>query len=157
MNFENFYDVESSVILASRPVQRVEDVFPTEKIIWTMDEKYDIVYSRGDRLILELYALGEEESKLGYYFPGVGFQIEYQWGEVWSKPRDWMPIVGKVSDRVAVAIGMGDQGIIMSWLSGKKMPTILDGKGDWFSEMTSPRRFDLANRNGAEILKGVGV
>lgn len=157
MKFEDNYDVESSVILASKPTNRVKDAFPTEKIIWSMEEKYDIVYPRGDRLILELYGLGEEESKLAYYFPGVDFQTEHQWGEVWAKPRDWMPIVGKVSDRVAVVIGMGDQGIIMSWLSGKKMPMIMEGKGDWFSEMTSPQRFKSGEKNGGEGRLGGGA
>jgi gamma-glutamylputrescine oxidase len=139
--FENHFEIESSVILASQPTDRVDDVFPTEKIIWTMEDKYDIVYPRGDRLILELYALGDEDKRLAYYFPGVEFTIEHQWGEVWSKPPDWIPILGKVRKNVAVAIGMGDQGIIMSWLSGSKMPRILDGKGDWFTSMASPQRF----------------
>lgn len=141
LGLENHFDTEGSVILASAPTGSVKEVFPEEKILWTMDEKYDIVYPRGDRLILELYALGDEEAKLKRYFPGIDFQTDQIWGENWSKPRDWMPIVGKVSKRTAVAIGMGDQGIIMSWLSGKKMPGILEGKTDWFTEMTSPQRF----------------
>ncbi len=138
---ENNFDTEGSVILASTPTPRVKDVFPEEKILWTMEEKYDIVYPRGDRLILELYALGEEEAKMKKFFPGVEFITDHIWGENWSKPSDWLPILGKVSNRVAVAKGMGDQGIIMSWLSGKKIPGILEGKADWFTEMTSPQRF----------------
>ncbi len=143
---ENNFDTEGSVILASTPTSRVKDVFPEEKILWTMEEKYDIVYPRGDRLILELYALGEEEAKMKKFFPGVEFTTDQIWGENWSKPRDWLPILGKVSNRVAVAKGMGDQGIIMSWLSGKKMPGILEGKADWFTEMTSPQRFGPIGR-----------
>jgi glycine/D-amino acid oxidase-like deaminating enzyme/nitrite reductase/ring-hydroxylating ferredoxin subunit len=141
---ERHFEFESSVILASRPTERVKDVFPTEKILWSMEEKYDLVYPRGDRLILELYALGQEQSKLSYYFPGVDFTMEHQWGEAWAKPPDWIPIVGKVSNHVWVAVGMGDQGIIMSWLSGSKMPMLIEGKSDWFTEMASPQRFGTA-------------
>jgi len=74
--------VESSVILASQPTSRVSEAFPEEKILWTMDEKYDIVYPRDDRLILELYELGEEEAKLNDYYPGLDFKIEQQWGDI---------------------------------------------------------------------------
>lgn len=138
---ENHFEIEGSVILSSQPTDKVADVFPEEKIYWSMEDKYDLVYPRGDRLILELYALGEERSKIAYYFPGVDFQIDKQWGESWSKPADWVPIVGKVADHVTVAKGMGDQGIIMSWLSGSKIPMILKGGGDWFTKMASPQRF----------------
>ncbi|MDA4118986.1 MAG: FAD-binding oxidoreductase [Thaumarchaeota archaeon] len=138
---ENHFELESSVILASEPTRKVRDVFPEEKIFWSMEEKYDLFYPRGDRLILELYALGEEKAKLAYYFPGVEFKTERQWGEAWSKPSDWIPIVGKVSEHVTAAIGMGDQGIIMSWLSGSKIPMIINGGSDWFTEMASPTRF----------------
>jgi gamma-glutamylputrescine oxidase len=141
LGMENHFELESSVILASSPTKRVHDVFPEEKIFWTMEEKYDLFYPRGDRLILELYALGEEEAKLAYYFPGVEFRTEQQWGEAWSKPPDWIPIVGKVSEHVTSAVGMGDQGIIMSWLSGSKIPMIINGGSDWFTEMASPSRF----------------
>ena len=141
MGLEDHYDTEGSVILASAPTKRTKEVFPEEKILWTMEEKYDIVYPRGDRLILELYSLGDEDAKLGRYFPGIEFATDQTWGENWSKPRDWIPIVGKLSNRTASAIGMGDQGIIMSWLSGKKMPGILEGKEDWFTTLASPRRF----------------
>ncbi len=138
---DTHFDVESSVILASQPTERVPEAFPQEKIIWSMEEKYDIVYPRGDRLILELYGLGEEERKLAYYYPGLEFEVQQQWGDIWAKPPDWMPIVGRVRKKVAVAIGMGDQGIIMSWLSGKNIAGVLEGAGNWFTEMASPSRF----------------
>jgi glycine/D-amino acid oxidase-like deaminating enzyme/nitrite reductase/ring-hydroxylating ferredoxin subunit len=144
LGLERHFELESSVILASKSTDRVDDVFPEEKIYWSMEEKYDLVYPRGDRLILELYALGDEKEKLAYYFPGVDFQVEQQWGETWAKPQDWIPMVGKVAKHVTVAIGMGDQGIIMSWLSGSKIPMLLEGKGDWFTEMASPSRFSTA-------------
>ena len=79
---DSYFDVESSVILASQPTSRVSEAFPEEKILWTMDEKYDIVYPRDDRLILELYELGEEEAKLNDYYPGLDFKIEQQWGDI---------------------------------------------------------------------------
>jgi glycine/D-amino acid oxidase-like deaminating enzyme len=143
LGLENHFDTESSVILASQPTDKVGDIFPEEKIIWTMDDRYDIVYPRGERLILELYSLGEEDSKMNKYFPGVGFKTDQIWGENWSKPRDWLPILGRVSKRTAVAVGMGDQGIIMSWVCGKKIPGILEGESDWFTESTSPSRFGV--------------
>ncbi|MBI3859593.1 MAG: FAD-binding oxidoreductase [Thaumarchaeota archaeon] len=148
----DYFDVESSVILASKPTPRVRDVFPEEKIFWSMEDKYDLVYPRGDRLILELYALGEEEEKLRYYFPGVEFELEKQWGEAWAKPRDWFPIVGRLEEDVFAAVGMGDQGIIMSWLTGLKIPGILEGKGDWFADMSSPARFGIG-KEGREVLR----
>ena len=150
LGLEHHFDTEGSVILASRPTDKVKEVFPEEKIIWTMDDKYDIVYPRGDRLILELYSLGDEDSKMNKYFPGAGFETDQTWGENWAKPRDWLPILGRVSKRTAVAVGMGDQGIIMSWVCGKKIPGILEGKSDWFTESTSPSRFGVGgSRNNA--------
>jgi glycine/D-amino acid oxidase-like deaminating enzyme len=141
-DFENHFDIESSVILASQPTGRVREVFPTEKIVWSMEEKYDIVYPRGDRLILELYALGDENEKLAFYYPGIRFDIEQQWGDIWAKPSDWRPIVGKVGQNFSVAIGMGDQGIIMSWVTGKNIQAVLEEKSNWFTQMASPDRFE---------------
>lgn len=143
MGFEDHYEIESSVILSSQRTDRVKDVFPVEKIFWTMNERYDMFYPRRDRLIIELYALGEEEQKIADYFPGIPFTIEHTWGECWAKPLDYLPIMGKVSKRTAVSIGMGDQGIIMSWLCGSKMPSIFAGKSDWFTESASPQRPSL--------------
>ncbi|QQG48558.1 MAG: FAD-binding oxidoreductase [archaeon] len=136
-------ETEGSVIIASTPTNRVPDVFPEEKIYWTMEEKYDLFYPRGDRLILELYQLGEEEEKMKRYFPGVEFSTDQIWGENWSKPRDWRPLLGMLTMRTALAAGMGDQGIIMSWLSGSKVPGLLKGEQDWFTDLTSPRRFSI--------------
>jgi glycine/D-amino acid oxidase-like deaminating enzyme len=149
LGYEEFFEIESSVILASQETGRVKEVFPAEKIIWTMEDRYDMFYPRGERLILELYELGYEQAKIAQYFPGIPFSIEHTWGECWAKPKDWLPIMGKVSKRAAVSIGMGDQGIIMSWLCGSKMPAVLDGKGDWFTERASPQRFKTAS--GREI------
>jgi glycine/D-amino acid oxidase-like deaminating enzyme len=141
-DFENRFEIESSVILASQPTDRVHEAFPNEKILWSMEEKYDIVYPRGDRLILELYALGDENEKLAYYYPGIQFNVEQQWGDIWAKPADWKPIVGKVQRNVSVAIGMGDQGIIMSWVTGKNIQAVIEGKSNWFTDMASAKRFE---------------
>jgi len=141
LGLEDCFETESSVILASQRTARVRDVFPFEKIVWTMEDRYDMFYPRGDRLILELYGLGDEEEKIATYFPGIPFTIDHTWGEVWAKPADWLPIMGKVSHRTAVSIGMGDQGIIMSWLCGSKMRDVFAGKSDWFIESSSPKRF----------------
>lgn len=153
LGLENKFELESSVILASEPTSHVAEAFPVEKIFWSMEEKYDLVYPRGDRLILELYELGDEDEKLSYYFPGIEFKVEQQWGEAWAKPRDWFPFVGKVSEKVAVAVGMGDQGIIMSWLSGSKLAGILNGRTDWFASMASPSRF--ASPEAADLKEAV--
>lgn len=110
-NYQNYFDmashfkVESSVILASQPLDRIEDVWPKEKIIWSMEEKYDLIYPRDGRAILELYKLGGEKSKLAYYYPGIDFRIEQRWGDVWAKTGDWLPIVGKVAPSVVIATG----------------------------------------------------
>lgn len=134
------FGAESSVILASKPTGRVREAFPEEKIFWTMEDRYDMMYPRGDRLMLELYALGEESQKLSYYFPGLDFVVDKWWGETWAKTSDYVPIVGKVSDHVTVATGMGDQGVVMGWLSGSKVPMIIQGKEDWYTRAASPSR-----------------
>ncbi len=138
---DTHFEIESSVILASQPQTDLEKIWPLEKIIWSMDEKYDIIYQRDGRAILELYQLGNEERKLSYYYPGVNFNIEQQWGDIWAKTMDWLPIVGKVSPHIGVVVGMGDQGIVMSWTSSKHIVNALEEKNDWFLDMTSPKRF----------------
>lgn len=60
LGYENDFEIESSVILASERTTRVEEAFTTEKIFWTMEDRYDMFYPRDDRLIVELYALGDE-------------------------------------------------------------------------------------------------
>ncbi len=148
LGLEDHFEIESSVILASQSVEGVKSIWPEEKIIWSMEEKYDLIYPRGDRLILELYVLGDEAAKLAYYYPRVQFRIEHQWGDIWARPMDWMPIVGTLKQNVAVAIGMGDQGIIMSWLSAQHIADSLEGKSDWFLERTSPLRFGQNEKRG---------
>ena len=148
---ESYFEFESSVILASQSLPHIDSTWLQEKILWSMEEKYDLVYPRGNRAILELYQLGDEKAKLSYYYPGLDFRVEHEWGDVWAKTHDWLPIVGRVTPRVAVAIAMGDQGIIMSWVSAAHITKSLEGERDWFLEMVSPRRFygSESGRSGA--------
>jgi glycine/D-amino acid oxidase-like deaminating enzyme len=138
---EKRFAVESSVILASQPMPRLADIWPEEKIIWTMEEQYDLIYPEDGRAILELYRMAGEDAKLRLYYPGVDFRVEQRWGDSWSKTADWLPIIGKVSPRIAVAVAMGDQGIVMGWTAGRKIAAALEGKPDAFLEMASPKRF----------------
>ena len=140
-DLKEHFDQESSVILASQPLEDIAKIWPQEKIIWTMDENYDLIYLRGDRAILELYRLPGNKQKLAYYYPNVDFKADKTWGDSWAKPKDWLPIVGRISNNIALSIGMGDQGIIMGWLSGRHMSGVIEGKSDWFLDMTSHNRF----------------
>lgn len=147
-NFQNYFDLkkhfsmESSVILASPPSDAAGELWPKEKIIWSMEEDYDLIYPYDRRIILELYKFKGYKEKAAYYYPNVEFKVEKTWGESWAKTPDWMPIVSKISDNVIVAVGMGDQGIIMSWLSGKAVLDLAEGRDSWFLKMTSHKRFD---------------
>ncbi|MDE1822804.1 MAG: FAD-binding oxidoreductase [Candidatus Micrarchaeota archaeon] len=136
----NFYK-ESSVIIASGKMETVKDVWPQDTIIQTMEEDYDMIYTEDGRCMLELYRLKNVDLKLNYYYPGTGFKKEMQWGGVWSKTKDWLPIVGKVKDNIHVSICMGDQGITMGFLSGKNMVDSVKGERNMFLDMASPGRF----------------
>lgn len=146
--FESQFEIESSVILASQPLEHIESIWQKEKIIWSMEEKYDIFYPRGSRAILELYQVGDEEGKLDYYYPGVGFKVDQQWGDIWAKTHDWLPIVGKVTPRVVVALAMGDQGTTMSWVTGMHITNAVEARKDSFLEMVSPSRFSVYPQTG---------
>ncbi len=139
---ERHFRIESSVVLASAPAKDIGKVWPREKIIWSMEDRYDVLYPLGDRMALEMYDLAGSEKKLRYYYPGAGFEVRDQWGDVWAKTRDWLPIVGKVTPNILVAIGMGDQGIVTSWVAGRHMAKAVEGGRDWFLDLATPRRFD---------------
>ncbi|MDE1833642.1 MAG: FAD-binding oxidoreductase [Candidatus Micrarchaeota archaeon] len=139
---ERHFRLESSVIIAGEPVADIGRVWPKKTIIWTMEERYDLIYPQEGRLVLELYRLEGREQKLRHYYPGVEFRIDKTWGKAWAKTSDFMPIVGEVERDVYVAIGMGDQGIIMGWLAGRKLAGLMGGKEpDWFLDLASPKRF----------------
>lgn len=146
-NFQDYFDmkkhfsIQSSVILASPPSDKAGELWPKEKIMWSMEEDYDLIYPYERRIILELYMFKGYKEKAAYYYPDIEFKAEKTWGESWAKTSDDMPIVSKISNKVIVAIGMGDQGIIMSWLSGKAVVDLAEGRDSWFLQMTSHKRF----------------
>ncbi len=149
-NLEPFYGLEkqfipeSSVVIASSVLtnEALRRVWPQEKIIWTMEDQYDIIYSQRGRLILELYRPKEIQKKLAYYYPGMDFETRVQWGDSWSKTRDFLPILGEVSPTVYAAVAMGDQGVVMGFTAGRKIKLGLDGSNDPILTLTSPSRFN---------------
>ena len=139
---EKHFEEETTVVIASREMPEIKKIWPKEKVIWTMEEKYDILYPLERRLGLELYQPKNIRKKLEWYFSGVSLEREYQWGDSWSKTKDLLPIVGPVSNRVHAAIAMGDEGIVMGFAAGRRMPLSFEGKADSILKLTSPKRFD---------------
>ena len=139
---EKHFAEETTVVLASREVPDIKAVWPEDKVIWTMEEKYDILYPLGNRLALELYQARRVKQKLAQYYSGVPFEIEYRWGESWGKTADLLPIAGSLTKRVYVAVAMGDEGVVMGFAMGNKMHLALEGGNDPLLAMTSPNRFN---------------
>ena len=133
--------MESTVVLASRPVSNVKEVWPEDKVIWTMEEKYDILYSLGNRLALELYQALRIKQKLTRYYPGIPFETQYRWGESWTKTHDLLPIAGPLTKRVYAAVAMGDEGVVMGFAIGSRIHSVFEGDSDVLLAMTSPNRF----------------
>ena len=77
----------------------VKEIWPEDKVIWTMEDKYDILYPLGQRLALELYQVRNIKPKLTQYFGEVSFDVQYRWGDSWSKTTDLLPIAGPLTDR----------------------------------------------------------
>lgn len=140
---EKQFRIESSALIASQLMdgELMKSVWPQEKIIWTMDEKYDIIYPQGGRAILEVYVLKNVKEKISRYYPGVNFTIDAQWGDSWSKTDDWLPIIGKVRSNIYCAVAMGDQGIVMGFTAGRKAPLMVEDKPEDFLNLVSPARF----------------
>lgn len=138
---EKHFEQETTVVLASREMPETQKIWPEDKVIWTMEEKYDILYPLGPRLALELYEPKNIKRKLAWYYSGTSFEREYQWGDSWAKTKDLLPIVGPVSKRVYAAIAMGDEGIVMAFTLGGRMPLTLEQKTDPMLQLTSPSRF----------------
>jgi len=139
---EKHFAEETTVVLASREVPDIKAVWPEDKVIWTMEEKYDILYPLGNRLALELYQARRVKQKLAQYYTGVPFEIEYRWGESWGKTADLLPIAGSLTKRVYVAVAMGDEGVVMGFAMGNKMHLALEGGNDPLLAMASPNRFN---------------
>jgi len=141
---EKHFGQETTVVLASREMPAAEGIWPEDKVIWTMEDKYDILYPLGQRLALELYQARNIKPKLAQYYGGVNFDVQYQWGDSWSKTKDLLPIAGRLTDRVYAAVAMGDEGIVMGFTTGGRMPLAFDGRNDPILRMISPTRFSTA-------------
>jgi glycine/D-amino acid oxidase-like deaminating enzyme len=142
---EKNFGEETTVVLASRPVSEVKTVWPEDKVIWTMEEKYDILYPLGNRLALELYQARRIKQKLARYYSGIPFEVEYRWGDSWAKTPDLLPIAGSLTKRVYAAVAMGDEGVVMGFMIGSKMHSAIEGGSDALLAMTSPNRFSQSN------------
>jgi glycine/D-amino acid oxidase-like deaminating enzyme len=138
---EKHFEQETTVVLASREMADAKKIWPEDKVIWTMEEKYDILYPLGQRLALELYQARDVKPKLADYYRGVTFEVEHRWGESWSKTTNLLPIAGPLSDHVYAAVAMGDEGIVMGFTIGGRMPLAFSGRDDAILRMTSPNRF----------------
>ena len=138
---EKHFAQETTVVLASQELPEINDVWPQDTVIWTMEEKYDILYPLGERMALELYEARNIKQKIAGYYGKVPFNRQYQWGDSWSKTKDLLPIAGQVSDRVFVAVAMGDEGIVMGFTVGKRMPLAIKQESDPILRMVSPTRF----------------
>jgi hypothetical protein len=141
---EKHFGQETTVVLASREMAAAKEVWPEDKVIWTMEDKYDILYPLGQRLALELYQARNIKQKLAQYYRGVSFDVQYRWGDSWSKTKDLLPIAGPLTDRVYAAVAMGDEGIVMGFTVGGRMPLAFDGRKDAILRMMSPTRFSAA-------------
>lgn len=143
---ENHFFIENSVILASKKLadQQIKTIWPDHKIIWTMEEKYDLFYEHDSRAILEFYYFKGARERIKYYFPDFEFSQEHTWGDSWAKTKDWLPILGKIKEGVYAAIAMGDQGIVIGFTAGRKIVDLLESREDTFLEIASPKRFNLA-------------
>lgn len=141
---EKHFVMESSALIASKVLDKreISKIWPNGKLIWTVsiEDDYDIIYPSDNRLILEVYSLKTAKEKLPYWYP-KNFTIDKQWGDSWAKSKDWLPIIGKVRANIYVAIAMGDQGIVMGYTAGRKMPMLISGKQDEFLKLTSNKRF----------------
>lgn len=140
---EQHFFQESSVLLPSHELgEKLQGFWPRDVIMWTPDERYDLLYCHDGQAFLEMYDLQGVEEKVKKYFPPhVSFQRDKTIGDAWSKAKDWLPIVGSVKPRVHVSIAMGDQGIVMGLTSGANIPTLINGEKNNFLEMCGPKRF----------------
>ena len=142
---EKHFGEETTVVLASRPVSELKAVWPEDKVIWTMEEKYDILYPLGNRLALELYQARHIKQKLERYYGGIPFEIEYRWGDSWAKTPDLLPIAGSLTKRVYAAVAMGDEGVVMGFVIGSRIHSAIEGESDALLAMTFPNRFSQSN------------
>ena len=141
LGFEKHFAEETTVVLASREMPDIEATWPERVVLWTMEEKYDILYPLGNRLALELYQAKRVKEKIAEYYTHVPFEIQYRWGDSWGKTADLLPIAGPLTQRVYAAVAMGDEGIVMGFAIGNRIKIVLEGGNDPLLTMTSPNRF----------------
>lgn len=79
-------------------------------------------------------------NQINYYYP-ENFAVDLQWGDSWSKSKDWLPIVGEADENAYVAVAMGDQGVVMGFTAARKIQKLIEGKDDEFLQLTSCGRF----------------
>lgn len=139
---EHFFMENSSIITTDPLGDKIKELWPQDKIIWTPDEKYDILYTHDQQAFLEVYEPKNIEEKIRRYFPeDVVFKKNKMTGDSWAKTHDWLPIVGTIKPGIHVAIAMGDQGIVMGYTAGRNMPLLIQGTDSLFLNMTNPKRF----------------
>lgn len=146
-NLEKFWVKESTVALYSQPLgEKLKEIWAHEKIFWTVDELYDMIYPQNGRAVLELYRYREVEAKLKRYFPNLTFQISEQRGGSWAKSKDTLPFLGQIDGNIFAAIAMGDQGIVMGVACGRNIVDALEGRENGFLAMTSPSRLKIMEK-----------
>ncbi|MDP3741881.1 MAG: FAD-dependent oxidoreductase [Candidatus Micrarchaeota archaeon] len=142
---EKHFFQEASVLLPSHELgDKLQSFWPTDVIMWTPDERYDLLYCHDGTAFLEMYDLQNVDEKVKKYFPShVEFQRNKTIGDAWSKTKDWFPIVGSVNKNknIHVSVAMGDQGIVMGFTSGKNIAKLINGETNNFLEMCNPARF----------------
>jgi len=142
LGFEKFFTKETTTAIYSKSLgEKIRNIFPQDKILWKLDEYYDMIYPLDNRVVLELFKFKEVNTKWANYFPYVDFDEEQRRMGTWAKSSDTLPIFGKISENVIAAIAMGDQGIVMGFTCGKKIVNVIENRVDSFLEMTNPSRF----------------
>lgn len=141
---EDFFVQESTVALYSQALgKKIKEIWPEEKVFWTLDELYDMIYPLNGRAVLELYRYKDVQTKMKHYFPYLDFEIAERRMGVWAKSKDWLPFIGKIGKakgNIFSAIAMGDQGIVMGVACGRNIVDAVEGKENAFLSMTAPSR-----------------
>lgn len=135
---EKYYREESSAIVAGTPTG-TRSLWPRDSIIWTVGDRYDILYPHDNRYILEVFSLKGIKDKIQKYYPG--FTKDKQWGDSWAKTEDALPIVGLIQPDIFAAVAMGDQGIVMGFTIARKITSVIEEKQDRIIDMCSIKRF----------------
>ncbi|MBI4895495.1 MAG: FAD-binding oxidoreductase [Candidatus Aenigmarchaeota archaeon] len=146
---ENHCYIENTTIVASQVMKdKIKEIWNKDTILWTVDDKYDILYTEDNRAMLDLFTSKGIDDKINFYYPSSGFKKEFIYGDSWFDTEDKMPILGNTknlpegSENINVAIAMGDQGIVTGFTSGRKIPLLMKNIKDTFLDLSSPNRFN---------------